>query len=70
MAKGESAKQPMFKCLSLIGVGLIGSSISHAARRGGLIGEIVGCTSTPENSRQVRGSWPRRRKPMPIPSMP
>ncbi len=47
MAKGESAKQPMFKRLSLIGVGLIGSSISHAARRAGLVGEIVGCASTP-----------------------
>jgi cyclohexadieny/prephenate dehydrogenase len=48
MAKGESAKQPMFKRLSLIGVGLIGSSISHAVRRGGLVGEIIGCSSTPE----------------------
>jgi cyclohexadieny/prephenate dehydrogenase len=48
MAKSESAKQPMFKRLSLIGVGLIGSSISHAARRDGLVGEIIGCSSTPE----------------------
>jgi cyclohexadieny/prephenate dehydrogenase len=46
MARGESAKEPMFKRLALIGVGLIGSSISHAARRGGLVGEIVGCAST------------------------
>jgi cyclohexadieny/prephenate dehydrogenase len=32
---------PMFKRLALIGVGLIGSSIAHAARRHGLVGEIV-----------------------------
>ncbi len=38
----------MFKRLSLIGVGLIGSSISHAARRDGLVGEIVGCSATPD----------------------
>ena len=38
----------MFKRLALIGVGLIGSSISHAARRAGLVGEIVGCSSTAE----------------------
>ena len=33
---------PMFKRLALIGIGLIGSSISHAARRGGLVGSIAG----------------------------
>ena len=38
----------MFKRLALIGVGLIGSSISHAARRAGLVGEIVGSSSTAE----------------------
>ena len=38
----------MFKRMALIGVGLIGSSISHAARRAGLVGEIVGCSSTAE----------------------
>ncbi|WP_083984192.1 prephenate/arogenate dehydrogenase family protein [Hyphomicrobium sp. GJ21] len=37
----------MFKRLALIGVGLIGSSISHAARRAGLVGEIVGASPTP-----------------------
>jgi len=46
MAKAETAKQPMFKRLSLIGIGLIGSSISHAARRAGLVGEVVGCALT------------------------
>jgi cyclohexadieny/prephenate dehydrogenase len=43
--RGEHA--PMFKRLALIGVGLIGSSISHAARRAGLVGEIVGASPTP-----------------------
>ena len=38
--------QPMFKRLALIGIGLIGSSISHAARRAGLVREIVGTSST------------------------
>ncbi len=39
--------KPMFKRLALIGIGLIGSSISHAARRhGGLVGEITGCSAT------------------------
>ncbi|MCB1528385.1 MAG: prephenate/arogenate dehydrogenase family protein [Hyphomicrobiaceae bacterium] len=38
---------PMFKRLALIGIGLIGSSISHAARRhGALVGEIVGSSAT------------------------
>lgn len=42
-----NATQPMFKRLALIGIGLIGSSISHAARRsGGLVGEIVGSSAT------------------------
>ena len=34
--------KPMFKRVALIGMGLIGSSLSHAMRRGGLAGEIVG----------------------------
>jgi len=33
---------PMFKRMALLGVGLIGGSMSHAARRGGLVGEVVG----------------------------
>lgn len=32
---------PMFRRIALIGIGLIGSSVSHAVRRGGLAGEIV-----------------------------
>ncbi len=41
------ATRPMFKRLALIGIGLIGSSISHAARRHGeLVGEIVGSSAT------------------------
>ena len=34
--------KPLFKRIALIGIGLIGSSISHAVRRGGLATEIVG----------------------------
>lgn len=36
----------MFERLALIGIGLIGSSISHAARRAGLVREIVGSSAT------------------------
>jgi cyclohexadieny/prephenate dehydrogenase len=36
----------MFNRVALIGIGLIGSSISHAARRAGIVGEIVGSSST------------------------
>ena len=38
--------QPMFERVALIGIGLIGSSISHAAQRGGLAKEIVGSART------------------------
>jgi cyclohexadieny/prephenate dehydrogenase len=36
--------QPLFRKLTLVGIGLIGSSIAHAARRGGLAGHIAGYT--------------------------
>ena len=38
----------LFERIALIGIGLIGSSISHAARRAGLAREIVGASATPE----------------------
>lgn len=38
--------QPMFERIALIGIGLIGSSISHAARRAGLARAIVGSAKT------------------------
>ena len=38
--------QPMFNRVALIGMGLIGSSISHAVRRGELAKEIVGSART------------------------
>ena len=34
--------QPRIEKLALIGIGLIGSSIAHAARRGGLAAHIAG----------------------------
>jgi len=42
---------PMFERLALIGVGLIGSSIAHAARQHGLVREIV-ATARTEKTRQ------------------
>lgn len=38
--------KPMFEKVALIGVGLIGSSISHAARRAGLARSISACART------------------------
>lgn len=40
--------QPMFERIALIGIGLIGSSISHAVRRKGLAQTIVGSARTKE----------------------
>ncbi len=40
--------EPIFDRLALIGLGLIGSSIAHAARRGGLAREIVGYARSSE----------------------
>jgi cyclohexadieny/prephenate dehydrogenase len=50
---GGRGREPMFKRLALIGVGLIGSSISHAVRRAGLVGEIVGASPTPETRKRA-----------------
>ena len=36
----------LFQRMALIGIGLIGSSISHASRRAGIVGEVVGSSST------------------------
>lgn len=43
----SQSDEVMFKRIALIGVGLIGSSISHAARRANLAGDIVGSSATP-----------------------
>jgi len=40
--------EPLFGKVALIGVGLIGSSIARAIRRGGLAGELAGCARRPE----------------------
>jgi cyclohexadieny/prephenate dehydrogenase len=44
----------IFERLALIGIGLIGSSISLAARRGGLAGEIVCSSRRPETLQAAR----------------
>ena len=43
----------MFERLALIGVGLIGSSIAHAARRQGLVGEIVATARSAATRKRV-----------------
>jgi len=45
-------KKPMFQQVALIGVGLIGSSISHAIRRGNLAARITACAKS-EGSRDA-----------------
>ena len=42
----ESVAPHRFERIALIGIGLIGSSISHAARRAGIVGTIVGSART------------------------
>jgi len=44
---------PLFERIALIGMGLIGSSISHAVRRGGLARTIVGSARTAETCRKA-----------------
>ena len=43
---------PLFERVALIGLGLIGSSLSHAMRRGGLAGTIVGAAQS-EKTRDI-----------------
>ena len=50
MSKGS----PMFSRIALIGVGLIGSSIAHAARQRGLVGHIAGATHRAETLEKAR----------------
>ena len=47
MTKPKKPTPPMFERVALIGIGLIGSSISHAARRKNLVGTFVGSARTP-----------------------
>lgn len=47
MKSPRPLEAPMFERVALIGIGLIGSSISHASRRAGLVREFVGTARTP-----------------------
>ena len=40
------SEKPMFERLALIGLGLVGASIAHVARRENLAGHIAGCAAT------------------------
>ncbi len=44
----EDVREPIFERVALIGMGLIGSSISHAARRGGAVRDVVGSARSAE----------------------
>jgi cyclohexadieny/prephenate dehydrogenase len=44
--KAATKKAPLFKKMALIGLGHIGSSIAWAAKKNGLVGEIVGTART------------------------
>ena len=50
----SAAQKPMFGKLALLGIGLIGSSIAHATRRGGLAGHIAGYEPTKEVLERAR----------------
>lgn len=49
-----SSTSPLFGKLALIGIGLIGSSISHACRRAGLVGTISIATRRAETLEEAR----------------
>lgn len=44
---------PIFTKVALIGVGLIGSSLAHAIRRGSLAAHIAGCSNSPETRKRA-----------------
>jgi cyclohexadieny/prephenate dehydrogenase len=46
--------EPVFGKVALLGVGLIGSSMAHAMRRGGLAGHIAGYARRPETLEKAR----------------
>ncbi len=47
--------QQIFGKVALVGIGLIGSSMAHAMRRGNLAGHIAGYARRPETLEQARG---------------
>ncbi len=47
-------KKPMFEKVALIGVGLIGSSLSHAMRRANLAGKITACARSEATRATIR----------------
>ena len=53
MTSQPTAAAPMFERLALIGVGLIGSSIAHAARRHGLVRTIVATARSAKTRQRV-----------------
>lgn len=48
-----SVSSPLYKRVALIGLGLIGGSIGHAAKRAGLAGHIVGYARSEETRRRA-----------------
>ncbi len=48
------SEPPLFAKVALIGVGLIGSSIAHAAKRAGVAGHIAGYAHTPDISARAK----------------
>jgi cyclohexadieny/prephenate dehydrogenase len=50
---GPAANKPLFDRLALIGVGLIGSSIARAARKQGVVKEIVATARSEATRKRV-----------------
>lgn len=49
-----TADSPLFGKLAIVGLGLIGSSLAHAARRGGLAAEVVGTDASADVRARAR----------------
>jgi prephenate dehydrogenase len=60
----------MFERVALIGIGLIGSSLSHAMRRGGLARTIVGHAQSEKDARDRAAAGAGGLGRMPVPKRP
>jgi prephenate dehydrogenase len=50
----ERASHPLFECMAVVGVGLIGGSLARAARERGLVSRIIGLGRGEQNLRRAR----------------
>ena len=48
---------PLFEKVTLIGLGLIGSSLGHAMKRAGIASHIAGTCTLSQDTRNRRKDW-------------